>query len=422
MNLTNTVKGLITNGFAHVFVGTFLNKAIAMISSIVVARLVDKTEYAYLTYSETLYSYLTLFLGLGMSSALLKVCAGKEITSSDKDYLLFAAKYGIIYEVLLSSLFCLIISFLILPFEQARLYIYVTFFYPLFYYCYDLLMCYIRAKQLNKTYAWLSLAYSALSCILTIGLVFAVDAMGVVFARYITLFVLIMIIIFPLIKKLKSVISITIDNSSLKSFIFMSLSLMLANALSGMMPVNENLLVSNIIADEVTTSNFRVASLFPQMIILVTQSVMIYYFPIISEMDNKKINPRKYVYKIALFNLFLVFCGILVGIILTPWLIVTFYSQKYSDAINIATMLWLVHGTNAAFRIVPINMLIAIRQFKYNLYMSIISVIMQFFLDWFFLLKYGMYGVMYGTALVYILSSALYWSYFLKKTKYYYLD
>lgn len=60
----------------------------------------------------------------------------------------------------------------------------------------------------------------------------------------------------------------------------MSVSLMAANALSGMMPINENLLVGNIIADEATTANFRVAGLFPQMVILVAQSVMIYYFPI----------------------------------------------------------------------------------------------------------------------------------------------
>lgn len=94
------IKNLLKDGFAHVFVGTFFNKAVAMISSVVVARIVDKTDYAYLTYSETLYGYLTLFLGLGMSTALLKVCSGKETTSEDKAYLAFALKYGVVFEIL----------------------------------------------------------------------------------------------------------------------------------------------------------------------------------------------------------------------------------------------------------------------------------------------------------------------------------
>lgn len=411
MNLRNSAKTLYENGFAHVFIGTFMNKAIAMISSVIVARLIDKTEYAYLTYSETLYGYLSLFLGLGMSSALLKVCSGKENTALDKAYLIFAAKYGIAFEIIVTTIFCSSILFIVLPFEQARYYIFITLLYPLFYYCYDLLVCFLRAKQLNKEYAWLSLLYSALSCVLTIGLVYFINAQGVVFARYITLVILIICLIIPISKKLKTIQKTSVARDNLKMFISMSLSLMLANALSGMMPINENLLVSNIIADEVSTSNFRVASLFPQLIILITQSVMIYYFPIVSEMDNKGQNPGKYVLKVAGFNFALVIGGIIVGILLTPWLIVTFYGQKYADAIPIARMLWLVHGINAAFRIVPMNMLIAVRKYKFNLYMSIFSVLIQFTLDWLLITHFGMMGVMYGTGAVYIISSFLYWWY-----------
>ena len=114
------IKNLLKDGFAHVFVGTFFNKAVAMISSVVVARIVDKTDYAYLTYSETLYGYLTLFLGLGMSTALLKVCSGKETTSEDKAYLAFALKYGVVFEILITTLFCVSVCLLVLPFPQSK--------------------------------------------------------------------------------------------------------------------------------------------------------------------------------------------------------------------------------------------------------------------------------------------------------------
>ena len=137
------IKNLLKDGFAHVFVGTFFNKA----------------DYAYLTYSETLYGYLTLFLGLGMSTALLKVCSGKETTSEDKAYLAFALKYGVVFEILITTLFCVSVCLLVLPFPQSKTYIVATVLYPTIYYGYDLLTSFVRSKQQNKAYAWYSLTY-----------------------------------------------------------------------------------------------------------------------------------------------------------------------------------------------------------------------------------------------------------------------
>lgn len=49
--------------------------------------------------------------------------------------------------------------------------------------------------------------------------------------------------------------------------------------------------------------------------------------------------------------------------------------------------------------------------------MNAVSVIIQFLLGWYFLTKFGIYGVMYGTALIYGLTSILYWIYYLKYSK-----
>ena len=420
------ITSMINNGFLHVILGSFLNKAIAMISSVIVARIITKENYAYLSYSETLYGYIILFLGLGMSSALLKVCSNKGISDADWAYLSFASKYGIIFELVVVAIFCALISFIYLPFQEAKLYIYVTLLYPLMYYYYDLMLSFIRAKQLNKKYAYISLVYSICTCIFTILLVFYLDAIGVPLARYIALIIGIIISYFCIknilisnSNRLKSNINYNykLTKESTKSFLTMALSLMLANALSGIMPINENFLVSNIIADEISTSNYRIASLFPQLTILVTQSLMIYFFPIVSNFDNQGVDTRKYVLKISLLNLILVLLFATIGIFFTPWLIGTFYGDKYMDAVSIATKLWLVHSTNAAFRMVPMNMLIAIGRYKINLYMSIISVVLQFLLGWYFIVRYGIMGVMYGTIIVYIFSGFMYWYFFLKYKK-----
>lgn len=417
MLLKERLNNLINQGFFHVFIGTFLTKAIAMISSVIVARLVAKDDYAFLSYSETLYSYLTLFLGLGLSSALLKTCSSNKYVSSDWGYLKFTLKIGLLYELLLIFVFVTISMSIDLPFKESKPYIMATSFYPLLYYIYDVFFTYLRAKQLNKIYAWLSLLYSILTCLFTITLVYWYSCYGVVIARYIAIVALVLIIFLYLNRFLKGVEKKDISREQKKDFLFMAISLMLANALSGMMPINENLLVSNIIIDPETTANFRVASLFPQLIILVTQSIMIYYFPIVSSIDNAGSNTRKVVFSVALLNIVLVMVALIVGILLTPWLIKTFYSEKYVNAIPLAYLLWMVHGINAGLRIVPINMLIAIRRYKFNLYMSVFSVIVQLLLDWYFITIYGVMGVVIGTIFVYTITGLAYWYLYIHYSK-----
>lgn len=73
--LKEKLKELFRKGFFHVFIGNTLVKMIAFISSIVVVRLVNKQDYAYLAYADNLYNYVIAFAGMGMSSAILKYCA-----------------------------------------------------------------------------------------------------------------------------------------------------------------------------------------------------------------------------------------------------------------------------------------------------------------------------------------------------------
>ena len=66
------LQGLLQGGFFHIFVGNTLVKMIGFISSIVIVRLVDKNDYAYLSYADNLYTYVISFAGLGMTSSILK--------------------------------------------------------------------------------------------------------------------------------------------------------------------------------------------------------------------------------------------------------------------------------------------------------------------------------------------------------------
>ena len=408
---------LIKNGFLHIFTGTFLNKAVTMISSVVIARLVDKDQYAYLGYSDTIYGYLALFSGLGMASAILKVCAGKTERENDQSYLGYAIKCGFFFELIVTGVIILIFSFVKIPFEQARHYIYVTGLYPTIYCIYDLLITYMRSKSYNKKYAYLNFIHSVLTCVFSISFVLMFDAVGLIYARY---FVLVMLTIYLMRftqKQFEGVPKTTLSVNQKSAFWKMALTLVVANAFSGMMPYNESMLISHIIAVEEISANFKVANLFPQMILLVSQAVNVYFFPIVAGMDNEGKSIKKIGIRVGIFNLALVIICTAVGMLLTPVLLPLFYGEKYANAVEISVYLWIMRGMNAGIRMVPMNMLIAIGKYKFNLIMSISTFLVQIILDWIFISQYGVFGVVYGTVALYLIMGIIYWVEFIKASE-----
>lgn len=414
--LRENIRHLFRGGFAHVFAGSILNKAISMISSVVVARIVAKNDYAYMNYADTIYGYLVLFSGLGMATSILKVCAKKEVGGQDGAYLRYALKNGLVFEIVASIILCCVCICLPLPFQKAKEYLVILIAYPILTFLGDVMFCYIRAKQRNKEFAKASFVQALLLCVLSILLVTLIGAKGLVLARYIAMVVAMIMVFKYIYPVLKGTSKTELDLQEKKNFWVMSLSLVVANAFSGMMPFNENLLVSNLIASEEISANFRVAGLFPQLLLLVTQAVNIYFFPIVSDMDNRGKNAKKAVVGIGLFNFALVAVCVMVGMLFSPWLITFFYGDKYQNAVELSYVLWLMRGLNAGIRMVPMNMIIAVGKYRFNLIMSIVSCVFQFVCDWYCILHFGIVGVAYGTIIVYLITGIMYWGYFFRIT------
>ena len=124
------LKELFRGGFFHIFVGNTLVKMIAFISSIVIVRLVNKNDYAYLTYADNLYNYVISFAGLGMTSSILKYCASAKSQEEDKAYFAFAMKYGTLFETILSLIVVAYVTFSVIPFPEAKDIVYVLVLYP----------------------------------------------------------------------------------------------------------------------------------------------------------------------------------------------------------------------------------------------------------------------------------------------------
>lgn len=410
------IKQLVKDGFLHILTGSFLCRAITMVSSIVIARMVDKTEYAYVSYADNLYTYVGLVAGLGLAAALLKFCASNDSAGRDISFVKLSFLWGGSAQFLASLLLCVVVSFADIPFPEARKYIWALLLYQPVYFIYDTLACYVRTRRENKRYANAGIIMSVCLCVFSIVLLLLVGTMGLIYARYIAVIAVFFYLGIFVYRYFAGVEASRIEKAEKKAFLAMGLSLMAARMFSEMMPANETFLVNQLIKDEIITANFRIAGVFPQLLTLVASSVNIYFFPVVAQMTDWREIKKKLV-SIGAFNFAFVLFAALVGAVLTPFAIKLLYGQKYADAIPMTYMLWAMNAMNGCIRMFPMNMLPALGKTKFNLYMAAGSCVVQTFLDYFFIKTLGVYGIAIGTTLVYALSGFAYWWYLMKVCK-----
>ncbi len=407
--ILNLVKG----GFVHILFGNTLIKLISFISSIVIVRLVTKNEFAYFSYSNNLYSYINMFSALGLSTALLKFCSVSSSREERKAYFDFTIKFGSIFQLLLSLILCLIICIIDIPFPNAKKIIYLSIFIPTMTHVVTTVQMYNRSQLQNKRYTKMAVIQSVVTLFLSILFVNFFGIKGAIFAQYIAMFCTIFIGNEFVKKDLYKIKKINLSKQQLKPFFVMGISLMVANLFSVVMQYNEMFLVNNIIQSEVDTANYKVAMQIPSQLAIISGSIVVYFFPIIARMQNKKMIWEK-AKKIGVLTFLIISIISIIGSLFAPYIIRFVYGDLYKDAITLTNIFWLVYAINAGFRMIPLNILVAIGNVKFNSIVSIISAIIHFSLSYYFITKMGIMGAAYAIGIVYFFSGIIYWYYLYK--------
>lgn len=403
------IAGLYNNGFFHIFAGNILNKLFAFISSIVIVRLVSKTDYANLAYTDNIYSYVALFAGLGMASAVLKYCSSDN-QRKNLAYLKFAFKYGVLFQVGIVVFLIALAVFSEFPFSGVKELVLFYCFYPVLDYCFLLIQSVIRALLQSKLYVKTSIIQ--MTGVMAAGIVLAmlIGVKGVLVARYIAVLLAGRAGVAFIRQRFHGVQEERLSRSERTAFLSMAVSLLIANLFSMVMPLNETFLINNLIQDEAVTANYKVATMFPAQLTFISGSLMVYYFPIIAHMENKK-EVWKLSKRIGLFTGISILAIVVCGVVLSKYIILGIYGKRYSDAVELSRIFWVVYSLNAGFRMLPMNILPAIGKAKFNAAAAGVTSIIHFAIDYFMISKYGIMGVAVATAWMYLLSGIAYWIY-----------
>lgn len=412
VSIKEKLSGLVNQGFFHILLGGTLTKIVAFFSSILIVRFVTKTDYAFLSYADNIYSYIYLITGFGLDSAVLKYCVTDD-KKKNNSYLFFAFKYGTIAEMVVMFFSLIAFCTFHIPFSGAKLYLFSLLLYPFLYYWCCLLQSYMRARLMNKEYAKAGIIQTVLVFLISLGFVFAIGAYSVVVARYISA-ILIMVYMLYVIQPEIKVKRIKLKKQEKMTFIKFGVSILIANVFSMIMPINENFLVNNLIKDTVVSANYKVANLFPQQLTFLTSAIITFYFPYFAKMKKSR-EIKKKAFKVGLLTFFSILIVTVIGIFISPAIIHIAYGDKYSDINTLMSALWIMHGVNAGLRMLPMNILPAIGYTKFNAVMSVVACGFHFIIDYICIKKYGVNGAVIAGSLVYLSTAICYWFYLNKK-------
>lgn len=417
MTLRQKFKKIYNDGFFHVMIGEFSAKIISFISSILIVRFVTKEEYGQFAYVSNLYSYITIFSGMGLGYALLKFINVYNEPQLNQAYLKFSIKFGSIFQIVLTSILIVYALFFDLPFENAKTLIIAFAFVPLVTYILENLLAAVRGYRQNKLYSYISITQTILILLSTLLFIFKFGVFAIPLGRYISAIAAIVVLSYVIKSKLiKGKQKTRLSSSQRKAFLSLGFMLMISNVFSQLIPLNESFLVNYMIADELISAEYKAAILIPSQITFISSSIMIFFFPIFSVMKDKR-EILKLSLKVQLLNVILIIGVVFVGIIITPFLVNFLFGVEYNNIIRIFRYYWLVFGVSAGLRVVPINILPAIGKSRFTAIMSISTFIVHFASTYFILLNKNIENMAVATLIIYFVSGIIYWGYLIMVTK-----
>lgn len=414
--IAEKIKGGVTalkkKGFFHIFGASTINKIIGFASSWIIVRIISKAEYGVYTYAYNIYSFILLLSGLGIASAVLQV--GSE-TKDPKEKLRvysYGIKVGTTVDSCLAILILLIALLVPLAIEGSNRLLMMMFALPLVTVVMELQLMYLRINVKNREYSRIttmnSIAVLAFSCILA----YIFKAPGLVLAGYCShLFTIIVAskrYKIPL-KPQKSDFS----REEKKGIFSIATISMINNGLSRLMYLLDIFVIGLVIKNSGVIASYKIATNIPTALQFIPTALMVFIYPHFAQnKDNKEWLIRNYKRVILPFGAFNLICSLGMIVFAKPAISLLFGTQ-YLDAVTPFRILAVGYFFSATFRSLAGSLLVTQRKLKFNLFVSVLSSLMNTGLNVWMILMWGSSGAAVATVITGIVSGAISTAYLL---------
>lgn len=412
LTIKEKTRKLVSNGAAHVLIGSFITKFITFFGSIFLVRILTKSEYGVLSYYENILGYFCVFAGLGLAPGIQRYLILADTNEAKRGCFNKAFHQGNLWNMLLVVL-CMTFCFLYKHPEAFSGYpiviLCLTLCIPLIFIC-NLGQCALRALFDYKRYAYLAVI-SAL--ILVSGRVVGAIVGGldgsVTFRLAAEVICSVMSVYLLLHFHFRNVKGEQLDPSFSKEYSNYSVQLMLTDGLWAIFMLNDIFLLGQISGDDLLVADYKIAYVIPANLAIISSSIGLYVAPYFTKYDKEgKLNWVKKNLKLTLLVTMFVMGGLaLLCYVFGDVLIKFIFGAQYLTTVPIMNILLIASFFNNGIRMVIANILSAIGEQKKNLIVAGIGMVFQIVLDVLLIPRMGAIGVGLSSLSIYLIMSAL---------------
>lgn len=410
-HLFDKINKLVKTGFFHIFGSSVINKIVAFLSSVVLVRILSKSEYGTFTYSWNIYSILLLANGLGIESGVLQLCSESgENKKKIHEVLNLGSRIGIKFDLFLGGIILAIGCFVNLKIDGADVLLKSLCFLPMIQLLYSLTASVLRAEKRNKEYSKLSIFNTVMIFICSVIGSLLFREKGMILGYYIAYLSSVFVALFRM--KIKFIGKKSNSNlSEKKTLLSISFVSMCNNGLSQLMYLLDVFVLGIVVGNENILASYKVATTIPAALSFIPISVITYVYPYFAEhREDGRWCLRKYkqlLLGIGIMNITI--SGML--FVLAPVVLNIMYGSEYLDAVPVFRILSVNYFLSGTFRVISGNLLVTQRKIKFNFFVAFISGLINVLADFFFIQWWGSIGAAVATVLVVIVSSIMSTSY-----------
>ena len=398
--------GLFKKGLFHIFGGSLLVKIIGFADVTLLIRILSKTEYGQWGYARNIFQIVLLFAAFGAPAGILQFCARAKTHSEKVAFWKFGFLWGLMANLLLALVMVLLSLFVPFPILGSNPILLGLSLLPTLMILFDSQTIFLRATFRNKEFAGASLFNSALFLGFTVSGALTFGVPGVIAGRYIAMLFSVGLGFKMLKKEWKEFWgSRKLGSSQRKAFLSFSVVAMLSTSISSLLYKIDTFLVGTLSESAEIVASYQTATLIPFNLNFIPLALMTFAYPYFAQKSHNqnwiRKNLKKLITRLGVLN------GAISGLlfIFAPHIINILFGSQYADSVIPFRILAVGYFFAGTFRIPLGNVIAAMGKIKVNFWFSLGTGIMNIFLDYWFIQKWGAIGAAWATLIVFLISS-----------------
>ncbi|MBR6761813.1 MAG: polysaccharide biosynthesis C-terminal domain-containing protein [Oscillospiraceae bacterium] len=403
--LLEKVRHYAKEGLFHIFGSKVIAQVGGLISSMLVIRFLDKVEYGHYVNAVNLYSYPAIFVGLGMTNVIMQYCSEK-VTDERKASIY---RHGLLVGH--AANFLVVLSMLAMAFwklqtgkAQTALFLVLMCGLPFVDYMNAFSQTALRVKLKNHVF---SNANTICTVVLLLGNIILTkffDVPGLIYSRYLSYFVA-MVICMAALQKERFFNRIMTEGKRLegedrKHINNYAVVCAVTNFASAVLVLMDVTCLDLFLGDPAVLADYHVAAVIPSACGFIPSSLMVFFYPkLVAAISEGKKEGRAFILQLAkvyaVVNIFVYICLALFA----PLIIWIIYGEKYMNVIPLFQIL----SVNYLFycvRNLMGNTIAAIKKVKVNLIFAVISGVLNICLNMLLIPVLGSVGAAVATLIV----------------------